>query len=224
MTIEAIIFDCDGTLVDSETIGAAVLAEALAEEGLAMTEAEVLHAFRGARLASCMAAVSTRLGRPLAPDFEPRLRDRTALALRQGLREIAGATALVRALSLPFCVASNAPRAKTELNLTVTGLLPHFVGRIFSAYEVGSWKPDPGLFVHAAATMGAAPARCLVVEDSEPGVQAALAAGMQVLALLPEGPAPWLPEGVRHVAGLHEVARHLTPPGFNPVAGTAPPR
>ncbi|WP_439597427.1 HAD-IA family hydrolase [Falsiroseomonas sp.] len=218
MSIAAVIFDCDGTLVDSESIGAAVLAEALAEEGLAMSPAEVLLAFRGARLASCMAAVSARIGRALAPDFEPRLRERTALALRQGLREIEGATALVQALTLPFCVASNAPRAKTELSLTVTGLLPHFAGRIFSAYEVGSWKPDPGLFLHAADAMGADPARCLVVEDSAPGVQAALAAGMQVVALLPEGPLPWLPEGVRHVRALHEVARH-----FTPGAGTAPP-
>ncbi len=212
MSIQAIIFDCDGTLVDSETIGAAVLAEALAEEGLAMSAAEVLHAFRGRRMATTLAEVSALLGRALAQDFEARLRDRSARAVRAGLREIAGATALVEALSLPFCVASNAPRAKTELNLTVTGLLPHFEGRIFSAYEVGSWKPDPGLFLHAAQAMGTAPAHCLVVEDSAPGVQAALAAGMQVVALLPEGLVPWLPSGVRHVTGLHEVARHLTLP------------
>ncbi|NKC32769.1 HAD family hydrolase [Falsiroseomonas selenitidurans] len=209
MSIAAVIFDCDGTLVDSETIGALAFAEALAEEGLAMTAAEVLHGFRGRRLATSMAEAASLLGRALAADFEARLRHRTAAALRAGLREMQGATALVQALRLPFCVASNAPRAKTELNLTLTGLLPHFEGRIFSAYEVGAWKPDPGLFLHAAEALGVRPAQCLVVEDSAPGVQAALAAGMPVVALLPEGPAPWLPAAVPHVRDLSAVASHL---------------
>jgi HAD superfamily hydrolase (TIGR01509 family) len=209
VTIQAIIFDCDGTLVDSETLGAVVLAEALLESGLEMTAEQTLQAFRGKRLALAMAEATAMLGRPLAADFEHRLRDRTAEALRAGLREMAGATALVEALHLPFCVASNAPRAKTELSLTITGLLPHFAGRIFSAYEVGSWKPDPGLFLHAAEAMGTPPAHCLVVEDSEPGVQAALAAGMQVVALVPGGAAPWLPGGVAHVTALEQLRGHL---------------
>jgi beta-phosphoglucomutase-like phosphatase (HAD superfamily) len=67
-----------------------------------------------------------------------------------------------------------------RLTLGVSGLLPRFEGRLFSSYEVGSWKPDPGLFLHAAAAMGVAPGRCAVVEDSLPGVRAAVAAGMAV--------------------------------------------
>lgn len=206
---QAIIFDCDGTLVDSERIGAAVLAEALTEEGLAMTAAEALQAFRGRRFALAMAEIAAMLGRDLGPDFEDRLRARNAEALRAGLREMQGATELVRGLRLPFCVASNAPRAKTVLNLSLTGLLPHFEGRIFSAYEVGSWKPDPGLFLHAADALAKPPAACLVVEDSEPGVAAALAAGMRVVALLPESDAPWRPPGVPAIRSLTEVTAHL---------------
>jgi HAD superfamily hydrolase (TIGR01509 family) len=93
-------------------------------------------------------------------------------------------------LRVPFCVASNGPRSKTELTLEITGLLPLFAGRVYSAYEVGAWKPDPGLFLHAANAMGAAPQRCAVVEDSEPGVLAGLAADMQVYVLRSAQPLP----------------------------------
>ncbi|MGG5887682.1 HAD-IA family hydrolase [Falsiroseomonas sp. HC035] len=209
MTVRALIFDCDGTLVDSEPLGAAVFAEALAELGLALTAEAALARFRGRRLATTLAEVGGLLGHALPADFEARLRDRTALALRAGLREIAGAAALVRALTLPFCVASNAPRAKIELNLELTGLRPHFGDRIFSAYEVGSWKPDPGLFLHAADALAIPPDACLVIEDSEAGVVAALAAGMPVLALLPEGDAAWRPRHVPAIRQLSEVAAYL---------------
>jgi HAD superfamily hydrolase (TIGR01509 family) len=84
-------------------------------------------------------------------------------------------------VSHPVCVASNGPLTKLEQALRLTKLDRHFSGRIFSAYEVGIWKPDPGLFLHAANAMNAAPSRCVVVEDSSIGVQAGVAAGMRVL-------------------------------------------
>jgi HAD superfamily hydrolase (TIGR01509 family) len=209
MTIEAVIFDCDGTLVDSEPLSALVFAEALAEIGLPIGAEEALAKFRGRRFALCVEMAEAMLGRPLAPDFEAMVRGRTDDAFRERLQVIDGAAALLEAMTLPFCVASNAPRAKTELSLGLTGLRHHFGDRIFSAYEVQSWKPDPGLFLHAAAAMGADPARCLVVEDSEAGVTAGLAAGMRVVALMPEGPAPWLPGHVPALARLAEVIHHL---------------
>lgn len=209
MGIQAVIFDCDGTLVDSEGLGAEVLSAALAEEGFAMPPAEVLLAFRGRRLLTALAEVEAQLGRPLAQDFIPRLHASTAIALQAGLREIPGALALLQSLTLPFCVASNAIRAKTELSLRLTGLLPHVGDRVFSAYEVGAWKPAPDLFLHAAAALGVAPAHCLVVEDSEPGVLAALAAGMRVVALQHGAPPAWLPAQVPAITRLAEVPRHL---------------
>jgi HAD superfamily hydrolase (TIGR01509 family) len=87
---------------------------------------------------------------------------------------------VLQGLHLPFCVASSGPREKIELSLRATGLLPYFRGRIFSAYELGSWKPEPDLFLHAAKVMAVAPARCAVVEDSVKGVRAGIAAGMAV--------------------------------------------
>lgn len=208
-----VIFDCDGTLVDSEPLSALVFAEALVAEGLSITPEAALEAFRGRRFALCMAMAEAMLGRTLPPDFEAVLRARTAEAFRERLRAIEGAAALLEAMPLPFCVASNAPRAKTELALELTGLRHFFGERIFSAYDLQCWKPDPGLFLHAADSLGLAPAECLVVEDSEAGVMAGLAAGMRVVALLhgakgEERPG-WLPAGVPVVRGLAEVPRHL---------------
>jgi len=84
-------------------------------------------------------------------------------------------------MKLDKCIASNGPREKIELCLGVTGLLPHFQGRIASAYEVRSWKPDPGLIVHAASMMGVPVRKCLLVDDSLPGVEAGIAAGAAVV-------------------------------------------
>lgn len=205
---EALIFDCDGTLVDSEGLQAEVFAELVAEQGGALPAAEALAAFRGRRLAACMADLETRFG-ALRDDFEAVFRARAAELLRTRLCEIEGAGALLDAMTHPVCVASNAPRAKIELCLATTGLGRFFAGRIFSAYEVGAWKPDPGLFLHAARAMRAAPSRCLVVEDSAPGVIAAQAAGMRVVALLHEPAPAWLPPGVPGIRSLAELRAFL---------------
>jgi HAD superfamily hydrolase (TIGR01509 family) len=140
-----------------------------------------------------------------------------AAALASGVRPIDGALELVRSLSVPFCVASSGPRDKIELSLRTTGLLPYFEGRIFSAYEVGSWKPDPELFLHAARSLGVPPARCAVVEDSIPGIQAGLAAGMNVFALSSGLLPAQIPPPVQVVSGLREFAALLNP--HPPAAG-----
>jgi HAD superfamily hydrolase (TIGR01509 family) len=201
----AILFDCDGTLVDSETLSAEVFSEILAEMGHRWDAPSILRSFRGRRMAVCMAEIERRFDLRLPPDFEAGFRDRAAETFRERLREIEGAAEMLAALRHPACVASNAPRAKIELALAATGLARFFGDRIFSAYEVGAWKPEPGLFLHAAAAMGAPPARCLVVEDSEPGVLAGLAAGMRVVALLHEEAPAWLPAGVPAIRALSEL-------------------
>ena len=119
------------------------------------------------------------------PDsFVPAFRVRSTKVFHDHLRPIPGVEAVIqtlRALSVPFCVASSGPREKIEANLGITGLLAYFQESIVSAYEVGSWKDtDPGLFLHAARTLGVAPETCAVIEDSLPGVQAGVAAGMTV--------------------------------------------
>jgi HAD superfamily hydrolase (TIGR01509 family) len=193
-------------LVDSEPILVRALLTLAGELGFIMPEAEALPHFRGRKLAECVAEIGERLGHAMPEDFIPALRAHSAAAFRQELRAVEGVAAVLEALDTPFCVASNAPPEKMRLVLELTGLLPHFAGRMFSAYEIGCWKPDPGLFLHAAATMQAAPAACVVVEDSAPGIIAAIAAGMRALhyagAEHPLGPAP---NGVLRFTAMQEL-------------------
>jgi HAD superfamily hydrolase (TIGR01509 family) len=204
-----VIFDCDGTLVDSELLGNTVLVEVVAEYGLELTVADALTAFRGGKMAETVAELERRLGRGLPDDFVAQVRRRTAEAFERSLQPVAGALELVASLSGAKCVASSGPRAKIELSLSLTGLLPHFHQRIFSSYEVGVWKPDPGLFLHAARTLGYAPGECAVVEDSMPGIRAGLAAGMKVFAYQPQPPDEPVPPDVVVVKHLADLRPHL---------------
>lgn len=180
--MQAIIFDCDGTLVDSETLGVRVLVEVAAEHGAQLDAASMLPDLRGLKMTECVAILQERSGVRLPEDYVPRVRRRMADAFRSALRPMDGARELLASLTLPFCVASSGPREKIELSLSLTGLLPYVNGRIFTSYEVGTWKPEPGIFLHAAQALGVQPSGCAVVEDSEPGIRAGLAAGMRVFA------------------------------------------
>jgi HAD superfamily hydrolase (TIGR01509 family) len=178
---ELVIFDSDGVLVDSEGIANAVLAQAAASEGAAISAEESLRLFRGLKMADCIVEIERRSGRRVRDGFVSDVRSATAAAFEADLGAIAGIHAALAAITIPVCVASNGPMSKLTHTLGLTKLLGRFEGRIFSAYDVGCWKPDPGLFLHAARMMGADPSRCVVVEDSLSGVRAAKAAGMRVL-------------------------------------------
>lgn len=180
---ELVIFDCDGVLVDSEGIAASVLVEEAGASGLYLTVPVAIELFRGEKMARCVAMIEARLGKTLPPEFVPRVRERMARAFTTELRAIDGVKDVLSTLSVATCVASSGPLEKIRLSLGVTGLREYFGERLFSSYEVGSWKPEPGLFLHAARVMGVAPEACIVVEDSVPGVKAGVAAGMRVVAL-----------------------------------------
>jgi HAD superfamily hydrolase (TIGR01509 family) len=198
MYFEAIIFDSDGTLVDSETLGNQVIVEYVAEFGLTLALAEAVAQFRGRKMADTIALIEQRLGHALPSGFLPELRRRMAAAFEARLQPMPGVETLLRYLPIPYCVASNGPYEKMEVSLRATGLLPYFQGRIFSAYEVGSWKPEPGLFLHAANALGVPPERCAVVEDSVLGVRAGRAAGMTVFGYAPSGDGDILAEAGAH--------------------------
>jgi HAD superfamily hydrolase (TIGR01509 family) len=182
MPIQLVIFDCDGVLVDSEPITTATWVAALAEFGLTWTADDLDRSYRGGKLADVVAAAEAALGGPLPGDFVERFRERLYERLRIDVRPVPGIHEALDALPYATCVASNGPRAKMEATLGSTGLMARFEGRVFSAYDIDSFKPEPGLFLHAARTCGVAPARCVVVEDSDTGIRAARAAGMTVLA------------------------------------------
>ena len=207
--IGAVLFDCDGVLVDSERMAVECIVEFAARHGAEFGFGEALDRFTGARMADTVREIEKRAGRAAPADFEDRLRARMAAEFEARLEPMEGAAALVEALDVPCCVVSNGPREKMEVTLRVTGLLEHFPGRIVSAYEVGAWKPDPAIFLHAARLLGVAPGLCAVVEDSAYGIAAGVAAGMQVFALVDGGHALSLPEGVVPVASLSELHERL---------------
>jgi HAD superfamily hydrolase (TIGR01509 family) len=198
--IEAVIFDSDGTLVDSEGPAIDVLHAMICELGITLKREQADALFLGVHMPQCVQWISSQLT-DLPADFEPafirKLRVATEVRFRQGLQAMPGASDLLAKLDVPFCVATNGPREKVELTLALTGLRQHFGDHVFCAYDIGFFKPDPGLFLHAAKVLGIAPGRCAVVEDSLPGVLAGLAAGMQVFSLLPSADLP--PELVNRV-------------------------
>lgn len=179
--IEGIIFDSDGTLVDSETLSARAISQILFDNGAPVAVDEVLEHFRGCRFA--LFAQSLLQDYPVmdVEAFTREFRIRNVGLFSRELQPMNGAVELVSAIAIEKCVASNGPRDKIEQCLGVTGLLPYFADRIASAYEVQSWKPDPGLIVHASSMMGVTPNRCLLVENSIAGVQAGLEAGVFVV-------------------------------------------
>ena len=205
--VRAVIFDCDGTLVDSEDIAFRVIHRQALDLGVRQLSEAALHELRGRSMSTSLGIIERHLGRPLPVDFEATLRSAMAEAFRAELVPMAGAALTLERLNVPFCVASNGPRSKTELTLGIAGLLPHLRNSIFSAYEVGLFKPDPGLFLAAARSMGVPPENCAVVEDSLPGMVAGLAAGMTVYAVRGSVVIPdELAARVRGLANLHELA------------------
>jgi HAD superfamily hydrolase (TIGR01509 family) len=185
-----VIFDCDGVLVDSEPIAVRIDVVMLRDFGLVMSEAEVIKRFVGRSPEVMREAIEAHLGHRLPAGWEApydRLRRR---AYEAELRPVDGLPEALDAITLPTCVASSSSHGSLRHKLELTGLYERFAGRIFSASDVTEGKPAPDLFLHAAAQMGAAPAECVVVEDSRHGVLAARAAGMAVLAYAGGGLTP----------------------------------
>ena len=203
MLCDAVIFDCDGVLVDSEGLASEVLVESLKPFGICLTIEDAMARFCGVRMADCVAQLELIGGTPLPESFVPQLRKQMAAVFTDRLKPIEGELELLRTLTLPYCVASSAPREKIELSLSLTGLLPYLQGRMYSSYDIEDWKPSPGLFIHSARSMGVHPHRCAVIEDSWPGIQAGLAAGMQVFALQRHDSDPRIP---RHVSIVHRLS------------------
>lgn len=193
--VELVIFDCDGVLVDSERLSVRVESQLLGELGWAISEHEVMERFVGRSDAHMLSVIEEELGRPV-PEFMDAYRTRLFAAFDRELDAVPGvADALDRidSLALSTCVASSGTHEKMARTLGRTGLFDRFDGRIFSATEVERGKPAPDLFLFAAASMGVAPDRCLVVEDSRYGVQAARAAGMRSVGFAGGlTPAEWL--------------------------------
>lgn len=179
VTWDLVIFDCDGVLVDSERISVRIDVRVLAELGWPLSEAEVIERFVGRSEAYMVSEIEATLGRRLTAGWDEAYSALYREAFEAELAPVDGVVAALDEIATPTCVASSSSHERLRHTLGLTGLLERFDGRIFSAEDVRNGKPAPDLFLHAAATLGADPARCAVIEDSRYGVEAARAAGMR---------------------------------------------
>jgi len=180
---QAVLFDCDGVLVDSEPITNAVLCEMLNELGLDFDLERTIRTFMGKSVKDEMVAIEGMTGRPLASDWHPQFVLRRDAALAVKIRAVPGApevVARVAALGIPYAVASGADCAKMRLTLGTCGLLPYFEGRMFGADMVARAKPAPDVYELALRTLGVAPSQAVVIEDTPTGTRAGVAAGATV--------------------------------------------
>ena len=177
---DLIIFDCDGVLVDSEVISCRVHADVLTRHGYPISAKQVHQRFLGRTAREATLEVERELGRPLADTYESERRTTLLAALADTVEAIPYLDAALDAIDARICVASSAAHEKIFTTLSRTGLYDRFAPNIFSGTQVSHGKPAPDLFLFAARQMAALPGRCLVIEDSVPGVAGAQAAGMTV--------------------------------------------
>jgi len=179
--VDLVIFDCDGVLVDSEVISCRAHAAMLTRHGYPITADQVLERFLGVSDREARMAVEAELGRCLPDDFEAQMKQAALQRYADDLRTIPYVDEAIAAIGLPKCVASSGTPEKIRRGLSCAGLYDLLAPNIFSATQVKRGKPAPDLFLFAAEQMQASPARCIVIEDSVPGISGALAAGMTVL-------------------------------------------
>jgi HAD superfamily hydrolase (TIGR01509 family) len=181
LNVDLVIFDCDGVLVDSEVISCRAHAETLTRHGYPITAEQVLERFLGRSMRQATLEVEAELGRSLADDFPTQVYAEIFQLFASSLQATPHIDAALAAIMLPVCVASSGPPEKISASLNRVGLYDRFTPHIFSAVQVRNGKPAPDLFLFAAEQMRTSPTRCLVIEDSVPGITGALAAGMAVL-------------------------------------------
>jgi HAD superfamily hydrolase (TIGR01509 family) len=177
-SLDLIIFDCDGVLVDSEVLSGRALAQALAAIGHPVSLESLIERFLGMSNKDMYAALGRERGEALPAGFDAEMNRLAGALFERELRPMRGLQSVLTALAEPRCVASSSTPAMLARKLAWTDLAPWFGDAVFSTAEVARGKPAPDIFLHAAERMGATPARALVIEDSPLGIAAAKAAGM----------------------------------------------
>lgn len=177
--IKCLLFDNDGTLVDSEFLGCLGLEYKLREINIEIDAKVLAVKYKGWKLADLLNLLSRQHGFKFDNEFIAEYREIAGELFRQHLRAVEGVEYVLETLPHPKAVVSNGPVEKIQQTLTITGLKKYFTGNVFSGYEKGIWKPDPGLYLAAAETMGYHASECAVIEDSVTGVEGGVRAGMQ---------------------------------------------
>ena len=176
--IECVLFDSDGTLVDSEFICNKAIAIMFGELGVQLDATELMLKYKGGKMDEVLALISTQNQVTLPSNFIPRYRALVNELFVADLKPVDGIIDVLDALDIPVAVVSNGPKAKVEKALELCGLQDYFKDNIYSAYDLQCWKPDAGIYLAAAKDMGFTHTQCAVVEDSTTGVQAGLNANI----------------------------------------------
>lgn len=219
LKFDAVLFDCDGVLVDSEPITNGIWRDMLEERGWKLTPAECMRLFIGKAVKDERALIEANTGQPLTDEWLLSFWERRNQGLIVGVTAIRGALEAVAQIHALYggriACASGADRFKVELQMDKCGLMPYFQGRIFSGHEMPRSKPAPDVYLAAAAALGVDPKRCAVIEDTVTGVMAGVAAGATVFGYSPPEAGHDAPEALRREGALHifqdmaELAAHL---------------
>ncbi|WP_117234079.1 HAD-IA family hydrolase [Vibrio maerlii] len=183
--IKCVIFDCDGTLVDSERLCCQALANVFTEFGRELPAEEYMKYFQGGKLADILSHTLDQLELDISLDeLEPKYRAETKRLFELHLQPTQGIETVLDYLDtqgIAYCVASNAPTEKIRLSLQLTDLVERFEGKIYSAFDANSWKPEPDLIHLAMMNMGFSVNECLYIDDTPKGALAGVNAGVETL-------------------------------------------
>lgn len=200
----AVIFDCDGVLVDSEVLAFRAAVDLLARYGVEIALEPAIERFMGRPLASLIETLSEEHDVDLNQGFAEDMRAAVMAKMATDVQAVAGMNALLGNLKVLKCVASSSDSLRVRTALTTAGLIGHFNGHVYTTENVTRPKPAPDLFVYGAAQLGVDAARCIVVEDSKAGVQAAVAGGMTAIGFTGGSHA----KGAHFAAGLRDAGVH----------------
>ena len=206
------IFDCDGTLVDSETLTNKIIASMLTEIEIPTTTEESLELFAGKKFKDIIAHISKAKPKYDNRQFEKDFRARCTIAFNTELKTVEGVEKLLDKISTHKAIASNGPRVKMDITLKVTDLNKYFPAEhIFSAYDIQKWKPEPGLFLNVLKYFDVSPNKALVIEDTISGVMGAINAGIDVVAINPYEDQEIIDTGIPSFKTMREIKDYLFP-------------
>lgn len=187
--IRCVIFDCDGVLIDSEKLCCKALVNVFSQYSDSVNFEQCMAHFKGGKVADILTHTKKQLGIEVPlDDIEPLYREQVKILFREELHPTQGIHELLGSFSergVEFCAISNSPKEKIINSLELTGLFSLFKGKIFSAFDANSWKPDPDLLLYAAMSMGYAPHECLYIDDTVKGVETGINAGIKTIHFKP---------------------------------------
>ncbi|PSW18026.1 6-phosphogluconate phosphatase [Photobacterium sanctipauli] len=212
--IRCVIFDCDGTLVDSEILCNQALVNIFSRQGGKLSLEECIRHFQGGKIFDILAETRKRTGVTTPIDIlEPMYREECRQLFDKHLQPIDGVPevlAQLQQMGIEMCIASNGPVFKMEHTLGLTGLLPYFEGKLFSGFEASSWKPDPDLLHFAAMHMGYRLSDCVFVDDTEKGVRAGINANIPTFHFAANEHAPDIKHPVvTTIRSMHQFLEHI---------------